>query len=77
MPNKIIGRNGFIILIIYNEAQSVHKVVRTGIGRAIGLAKLKVPTFFSGQNVHCWMTFISRDGKVFSNSSYLGEVEVL
>jgi hypothetical protein len=80
--NLTWGNSGYfwqddeVILIIYNEKQGVHNVMRTAVTRAIGIVNLTVPTSFSGQIVHCWLTFISRDGKQFSNSSYLGEVTI-
>jgi hypothetical protein len=44
--------------------------------RADGTQSLTVPHSFSGDLVHCYMGFITVDGKLLSNSKYAGAVTV-
>ncbi len=64
------------ILVAYNPSQQRHQFIRTNSTRADQCATLEVPLAFSGHKVHCWMMFISPNGKEFSTSTYLGSVIV-
>ena len=37
-------------------------------------AELQLPADFSGDAVHCWMGYVSRDGKMVSTSVYVWEI---
>lgn len=37
---------------------------------------LTAPSYFSGQDVHAWATFISSNGEVVATSIYLGEITI-
>lgn len=37
---------------------------------------LTAPSFFSGQDVHAWATFITADGETAATSIYLGEITI-
>jgi hypothetical protein len=64
------------ILIAYNPAEQWPAWKRTSIKRISETASLEIPLYFSGDTLHCWIAFISADGKQFSNSTYLGTVMV-
>lgn len=64
------------VLVVYNPSKDRHEFTRTSSNRASQCATLNVPTEFSGDTVHCWLIFISTNGKEFSTSSYLGTVTV-
>ena len=64
------------ILVAYNPSQHRHEYLRTNSTRSDECATLEVPLGFSGQKVHCWIIFISANGKEFSISRYLGSVIV-
>jgi hypothetical protein len=45
------------------------------IGGAVRSAltfQLELPAEYSGDTVHCWMALVSADGKLVSNSQYVG-----
>ncbi|SFH35512.1 DUF6266 family protein [Pedobacter insulae] len=70
------GGTDNVILMVYSPARDRHEFLRTSYNRTTGFAMLHVPLGFSGDKVHCWMAFISENGKEFSASSYLGAVAI-
>lgn len=64
------------ILVVYNSSQHRYEFRRTNSNRIDQCATLEVPLGFSGHRVHCWIIFISANGKEFSTSEYLGTVTV-
>ena len=70
------GGTDNVIPVVYNPSKDRHEFLRTISDRASQCAVLNVPMEFSGDTVHCWLVFISADGKDFSTSSYLGTVTV-
>jgi len=46
------------------------------IARSAGEYNMLVPSLFSGNMVHAWIGFVSADGKLVSDSAYIGAVPV-
>jgi hypothetical protein len=55
------GKNAFVILISLVE--------RSALGYSVA-----IPQDFAGHQVHVFMSFVSADGKVVSDSAYLGSI---
>jgi hypothetical protein len=64
------------ILVVYHPLKHRHVWLRTAATREVQTATLNIPASFAGETLHCWIAFISVNGKLFSNSSYLGTVTV-
>jgi len=64
------------LLIVYNPGKN-QAVTFSELGtRADGTQAVTVPHSFSGDLVHCYMGFITVDGKLVSNSKYAGAITV-
>jgi len=64
------------LLVVFNPGKS-QAVYFNQLGtRADGTQAVTVPHSFSGDLVHCYMGFISVDGKLVSNSKYAGAITV-
>ncbi|SFH47064.1 DUF6266 family protein [Pedobacter insulae] len=72
--NLCANPNDEAILVVYNPAKCKHVWLRTSVKRASEAALLPVPLSFCGDKLHCWIAFISANGKQFSNSVYLETV---
>ncbi len=64
------------ILVVYSTKEQRHEFLRTKYNRAAQYAEINIPFGYSGQSVHCWIIFISPDGKEFSTSKYVGAVSI-
>lgn len=58
-------------LLYYNAAKNITLIQKGEVNREKGLMDLKINKGTMGDEVHCWLFFISEDGKLRSNSSYL------
>ena len=76
IPCGISGPNDEAMLVAYNHSKHKYEFLRTTSDRASQCATLNLPIEFSGDRVHCWMLFISPNGKEFSPSTYIGSVAV-
>jgi len=64
------------LLVVYNPEKN-QAVTFSELGeRADGTQSVTVPNSFSGDLVHCYIAFITVDGKLLSNSKYAGAVTV-
>ena len=64
------------LLVVCNAAKN-QAVYFDQLGtRADGTQAVTVPHSFSGDLVHCYMGFITVDGKLVSNSKYAGAITV-
>lgn len=64
------------LLLIYNPAKKSSIYTLEGDVRTAGTQSLTIPDSFIGDEVHVYMSFVSTDGKLVSNSTYLGAVTV-
>lgn len=62
--------------IIYNLEKEKFVVFEQVAKREDKKAELQLPVDFSGDAIHCWMGYVSADGKMVSTSVYLGEIDV-
>lgn len=60
------------MLLIYNPSQKESIVVLSGATRQAGTQTVSIPATYSGETVEVYMAFISDEGSVVSNSSYIG-----
>jgi hypothetical protein len=64
-------------VMIYNPAKEQFVSLVGAAARSALTCNLLVPGDFSGDEVHAWISMVSADGKVTSNSTYLGEFLLL
>jgi hypothetical protein len=70
------GATDNAIPVVFNPSKNRYEFIRTTSDRASQCAVLNIPLEFSGDTLHCWLIFISPNGKEFSTSCYLGTVTV-
>ena len=63
-----------VILVAYNATKNLHAYAIGPATRESQSASLMLPDMGFGDKVHCWIAFISADGKIASHSIYLGDV---
>jgi hypothetical protein len=62
--------------LVYDPETQEYVVLNNAALRSEGSFALQVPAHFAGDLVHCYMSFVSKKGKV-SKSIYLGNLNVL
>jgi len=75
-PSIYNSGNDKATFIVYNPSKERFASFVGIADRDAEEADLKLPTDFSGDNVHCWMQYVDVDGIMVSTSTYLGEVLV-
>jgi len=63
--------------MVYNPTLKKYVVVRDVVARSMMAFSLIVPAAWIGHDVHCYMAFVSLDGKKVSNSAYAGVMPVI
>nr|WP_068892134.1 DUF6266 family protein [Pedobacter panaciterrae] len=66
-----------ITAMIYSEPLDRFVILTNAAARSALTFNLPVPPDFSGQQVYCYLSFVSANGKSTSNSVYLGRVLVM
>jgi hypothetical protein len=64
------------MVLVYNPARNEAVYVTNGSARSAGTHTLTVPDQYTGDTVYTFISFISEDNKVVSNSKYIGDVVV-
>ncbi len=64
------------IVLVYNPVKSQYVFLENAADRSAGEVNLIVPANFSGDEVDCWISFASADGKRMATSIYVGKVIV-
>ncbi len=64
------------VVLVYNPMKQLYIISEGEAYRRDRGLGLKVPAVFTGDEVHCWMSFISADGKQVATSVYLGPITV-
>ncbi|RZL02589.1 MAG: hypothetical protein EOO89_29035 [Pedobacter sp.] len=64
-------------LLVYNPAKDRFIPMVAAAARSVMTYTLTVPGNFSGDTVHCYMSFVSVDGKTVSDSVHIGGIAVL
>jgi hypothetical protein len=65
-----------VMALVYNPARNEAVYVTNGSARSAGTHTLTVPDQYTGDTVYTFISFISEDNKVVSNSKYIGDVVV-
>lgn len=63
------------MLLVLNPTKKEAVFITDGVARTIRQQQLTVPASYSGDDVECFIAFISMDGTV-SNSKYIGSINV-
>ena len=63
--------------IVFNAVKGRFVTLQGVVSRTALEYALQIPPDFSGDIVHCYMSFVSADGKEVSNSIYVTGIEVL
>jgi len=72
--NAIVGKakdTDIAHLVYYNVSKNIVTIENTAARRINGIIDFKVAKGTMGDDVHCWLFFVSEDGKLRSESSYL------
>lgn len=64
-------------IVVYNPAKGQFVTMVGAAARSALTYSLLVPGDFSGDEVHCYISFVSADGKMASDSRYIGEFTVV
>lgn len=64
-------------IMMYNPAKKQGVSVYGGIPRSALSFETSVPDHFTGDVLHTWLFFVSADGKIVSETSYLNTVTIL
>ncbi len=64
------------LLVVYNQEKNQAVYFNGLTDRAELTQSVTVPNSFTGDQVHCYLGFITADGKLLSNSRYAGVVTV-
>ncbi|WP_316793746.1 DUF6266 family protein [Pedobacter frigoris] len=65
-----------ISVLVYNPAKDAFVGLMQVVPRSALTYTLALPADFTGDMVSCWISAVSADGKVVSDSAYLGQVTV-
>jgi len=64
-------------MLVYNPTQNIYVTLPNAGPRSAQSCDLQLPTDFSGQQVHGWISFVSADKKQVSPSVYVGALLVV
>lgn len=65
-----------VTMLLYCPLEDQFVFVRGVVARSAGTYNMLVPALFSGNTVQAWIGFVSADGKLHSDSMYVGSVAV-
>ncbi|HWW40453.1 DUF6266 family protein [Pedobacter sp.] len=63
--------------MVYNPTLLKYVTLRNAVARTALSFSLQLPAAWIGHDVHCYMAFVSLDGKLVSNSVYSGVLPVI
>ena len=66
-----------VTLVVYNPVKNLFCELEDGGLRSDKFSRLIVPEDFKGDEVHCYMSFYSKNRKIASTNEYLGVIEVV
>ncbi|WEK20517.1 MAG: DUF6266 family protein [Candidatus Pedobacter colombiensis] len=64
-------------LLVYNSTKGKFVTLKAAAPRSALKFELQLPLDFAGDSVDCWMSFVSANGKLVSNSIYITKLLVL
>ena len=65
-----------MVAVVYNAARKEFKHEQTALRSEAGY-NFSLPANWAAEKVHCWISFTSANGKMQSNSIYMGELTLL
>lgn len=65
-----------LVVVVYAPVGGLFYYTLAGGLRSAAAATINLPSYFSGLQVHSWITFASADGKNYGTSVYMGAVTV-
>ena len=65
-----------VLAAVVNQSKGDAITVVGGVARSTGRQEIVCPVDWSGDLVYCYLGFVSEDGKVVSNSVYMGSVTI-
>ena len=71
------GPTDMATIVVYNPIKDVFVTMTSAAARSALTYTLLVPADFSGDIVQCYISFVSADGKVASDSLFVTATEVL
>lgn len=72
--NRYTSPQDLAYILLYNPSKAAAVVSCGMVKREALQADLFVPASFEGDVVHCWMFFASENGKLVSETIYVGEI---
>lgn len=60
------------MLLVYNPSKKESVSILNGVDRTVGSQSVTIPNTYVGDTIELFMAFVSADGKIVSNSVYLG-----
>jgi hypothetical protein len=60
------------MLLVYNPSKKESISILDGADRTVGSQVVTIPNTYAGDTIELFMAFVSEDGKIVSNSVYLG-----
>jgi hypothetical protein len=60
------------MVLVYNPSKKESISILDGANRTVGSQIVTIPNTYAGETVELFMAFVSADGKIVSNSVYLG-----
>lgn len=64
-------------LVVYSLQKAQFVVLEKAATRQEGSFDMQLPVEYTGDEVYCYLNFVSADGKVVSNSAYIAQVTIL
>ncbi|WP_316814278.1 DUF6266 family protein [Pedobacter heparinus] len=77
LATGIGGPTDMATLVVYNPVKNQLVTLVGAAARSALTYSMLVPGDFSGDDVHCWISFVSANGKMASDSFYVGEFTVV
>jgi hypothetical protein len=77
LPSKYGKQTDMATLMVYNPDKDRFVVLQNAGARAELGFTLQLPADFLGDTIHCYLSFVSLDGKLVSNSIYVGLLIVI
>lgn len=71
------GPTDLATIVVYNPTKDQMVTQVNAAPRSALTYAMTVPADFSGDSVHTWISFVSADGKMASDSFYVGELELI
>jgi hypothetical protein len=77
LPSKYGKQTDMATLMVYNPDKDRFVVLQNAAARSQLGFTLQLPADFLGDTIHCYLSFVAQDGKLVSNSTYIGLLIVI